>query len=524
MLNEKPKTAGAMLKQTFYNGMRAMPALAKVLDMTGKAVFGANRFAAWLYGIKDGLNTRTGVALSTAFGTFAFIDNFWGRAFSMYRLGQPKKKKKVVIEAIVNGDIPVPDTDIYRNATLWYPGVETTLFMRANYLALQCFSNLYMVNSIPGSYLNTISLAALIARLADNSFDANCDAPHPSTGTSIVMVHAIGTFLAYSSVSSFISYNHGQIRVYFGKLFIEGQVREIDRWTWLETNLGVLTNTVGIAFGGKHAWDTVKNQSFCHIGINNIPDTFILLWVMQSCITNYIVNGMMTLAAVHKRRTNQHEIDRESLAKIIGMSTLWDIIIRTAIFGNAISVFCSTENQVPSLPGTLDPEYQYLSYNGFMILLGTALAIVSFLNQYALSSESDVREREVRRDEILAKKRDEDELEQEEKSLMVNGHARDDSDDDDQKVDLYRLNGSPRNHAFYGANGDSNGHRVKPSVSQKEKSSGFSRILFFRRPEQPTTVLSDEDSEYYAEVQQGMNRFHLQQPDNESSWRSCNIM
>ncbi len=514
MYEEDATTIAESLTRSFSNLMRASRAIAKVASMGADRIFYATRFAAWALVVEDGLSTDFGVALALTLATSAIIDNGWGRGFSMYRRELPESQAAIAAQRNRN---PTKDAD-------WvYPGMDTTFTQRAGYITIQGFCALYMFNSMPGSYLNSFAYAKLGARLTGGTFNAFCDASRdkspPSSASSIVTAHLAGTFLGYSTISSFLSYNLPQIRNYYYQLFILNKIAEIDLATWWETITSTLLNTSGIAFAGFFSWLLLQDESFCHLGINKIPDRLILYWIIQACITNIMINGMMTLYAVHMRRINRHETDRVALAREIDMSPELDLIIRSAITVNSFAAFCATTVQIPNLPGIANKEWQYLAYNPALIILGLGLAArVSFLSQYALSSESDVFERLARKKEIEHKQ----DLELEERKLSEEHFAR--YDEDDEKEENRNIFSDMNNG--YGSFSNGNGDVTNIPVPAVRESflTRASRYVFFRTAEPQVELVDPENAAHFARLKQDVNnRFNIPEEPQSKSWE-CSIM
>jgi hypothetical protein len=256
------------------------------------------------------------------------------------------------------------------------------------------------------------------------------------------------------------------------------------------------------------------------LDINNISDQFIFYWVLQACVTNIVINGMMTLYAVHMRRTNQHEADRAALARDIDMSPELDLTIRTAILVNSFAGFCATTVQIPNLPGIMNKQWQYLAYNPELIIVGIFLAgRVSFLSQYALSSESDVFEREARKREIEHKQ----DVEMEERTWLAEEAARFNEDDEMEQThyNIYEMKKG------YDSFGTANGNNTSPSPTPSPRESFVSRVsryVFFRSTEPQPELVSQENAAHFIQLRQDVNnRFSLPaEPEGRSSW--CSIM
>jgi hypothetical protein len=402
--DEDPTTILEHLNYYFFHFTCAKPGLLKVAYMAGGSVLICAKFAAWVLDVEDGLDTDLGIALATTIAGAAIIDNFWGRFFAMYRreVNARNKKSAQAVDALDS----------------WtYPGVDSGIVARAGYIQVQLGCAMYMANSVPGAFLNTFALTKLGARLVGTSFNPNCGEKDTSSTVSIVVAHGAAVDIARSSNSSFISYNWPQINRYYVELFINGEIWNIKNpITWLETLIGVGTNTIVIAFTGYHSLKLLQSATLCHLGINVISDELIRLWIYQACAVNFEMNGLMTLYAVNKRNTNQHEIDRTALARDINMSLEWAATLRTAIILNAVGAFLAVLLSITHTPGMYDPAYKDEDRDILLILIASLVATIGWLNQNALSSESDIYERVKR----LEKIQQENSIEMQEKQALSN--------------------------------------------------------------------------------------------------------
>jgi hypothetical protein len=515
---ESPRGWWQYINQQISDITTAMPAYAKVAAMGADRVFYATRFSAWVCHTKDGLSTHFGVGVAATFASCAIVDNWWGRGYSMIR----RERDKLVTA------ISVP------RATWFHSGrVDATYVDEAGYLFVQAVSVQYMINSVPGSDLGALAVAKLLARFAGNTFNAFCAAENgegpASYPVTITLAHLAGGYLAYSTVSSFLSYNTPQIRNYYNKLFIDGEIWDVKGKSWFKTVTGTLVNTIGIAFATMAAMDLLENELLCHAGIDGVPYWFKVSWTLQACIVNVLMNGMMTLYAVHMHDSNEHHKARHKLAKEIELSLEWELIIRLAILGNSIAAFCATEVQVPNLPGTFAENYKYLAYNPILITAALPLSYIALTNQLALSSESDVRERITRKEIMLGynlyleNRKTEAELRERSSRRVYTVEEKEDRS-------IYDRNEHKRTNASYGSNGHTNGHingsaivnlgEHQPASIYTQRKSFCSRFNFFGKQSEPLSAPTEHDK-LLGELQEGMTRYDS--PSAFKGW-GCGIM
>jgi hypothetical protein len=513
---ESPRSWWQYFNQQISDITTAMPAYAKVAAMGADRVFYATRFSAWVCYTKDGLSTRFGVGLAATFASCAIVDNWWGRGYSMIR----RERERL-------DTVPAAPSSAPR-ATWIHSGRTTTTFLNeAGYVFIQGVSIQYMINSVPGSDLGALAVAKLFARFGGTTFNAFCDASKgegpASYSTTIAAAHLAGGYLAYSTVSSFLSYNTPQLRNYYNKLFIDGEIWNIKRKSWVKTVTGTMVNTIGIAFATMAAMDLLEYELLCHGGIDGMPHWFKVGWTMQACIVNILMNGLMTLSAVHNHDSNEHHKARHQLAKEIDLSLEWELILRTAIVGNSIAAFCATEVQVPNLPGTVAQDYRYLAYNALLITAAIPLSYIAFTNQYALSSESDVTERakrmEILKDEAANQERMRKEAEQRDRAIRP--------PEDRANRNIYDIKKTK-----YGSNGHTNGHingnavlvnlgSHQPARVYTERKSFCSRLNFFSTSAEPV-IEPTEHEQLLEDLQEGMTRYDSRSPFR--GWGGCGIM
>jgi hypothetical protein len=504
IVEEETPSGWQTLQQYTSDFFTAMPAVAKVSAMGADRIFYATRFSAWVYGVNDGLSTPFGVGLATAFATCAIVDNWWGRGYSMIR-----RERARLAAPVFN-----PQGPRWLNS-----GRNNVSFAKAGgYVFIQLCSIQYMINSIPGSNLGALSITKLMARLGGSTFNAFCD-PAKGDGPAsskfgITLAHLAGAYLAYSTISSFLSYNTPQIRNYFNKLFIDEEIWDIKAKSWFTTLTGTFVNTLGIAFAGIAALDLLEYETLCHAGLEDIPYWLKVGWVIQSCVINVIINGLMTLYAVHMHDSNEHHKARHSLANEIEMSLEWGVIISLAIFGNSVAALCATEVQVPNLPGSFNRDYKYLAYNSLIILGALPLSAIAFKNQLALSSESDVRERVTRKEE-----KDAATFNTTQRTAAVHRAAQHQFvEADEQKENLYNFD-TPRAH--YGSNGHMNGNGHFPANLPVVRKSFCARLNFFQQAIPPAEL--SEHERLLGELQAGMTRYDSE-PEESKMWGGCGIM
>jgi hypothetical protein len=411
----------AMIRRVATQGWRFVPPTAKVGQMLGTTIFNANKLAGLILNIPFGLASSLGVALAVVFGYGTIVTQWWIRARGMYRRTAPVTPAAMAMAAIARNPtmtgseakvetarveilqqlIAPPTTNApsqlnpYRNATFFSPGVEVGYLARGGYIVLQGFSVVYMFNTIPSAFLSAYSIAQLIARIPGLSFDSFCadnDATSPSW--KLALVNGTAILFAYCSNVAYDVYNKPQIRNYYGKLIIEGEIIKIGGRAWAETLLGVSINTMVLAFTGRASWNLLKDELFCHIGITSIPAAFVSFMVLESCITNYIINGIMTLMAVHNRYNNVHATSRASLLEDIGFSRTLHANILFAIYIDAVANAVGSYVAGARFPETADPSLanEGIPYLWYVMFIACCVALLGFSNTRSLSEEADIRE------------------------------------------------------------------------------------------------------------------------------------
>jgi hypothetical protein len=378
---------------------RALPAADKVTAMMGTAVFNADKFAAWVLRVPSGLSTPLGISLAIVLTVGVGVDNLIGRYFIMYRREKPKTPQITPVPSLNNLDenptLELTPQEIAKNASLLYPGIDTSYLRDFGYKLFQLQCVLYLGNSAMGGFLSKFSLAQLISKTPGLEFDSTCEDTH-SNYIAISLVHLAALYSSYSSILSFLKYNLIRSREYYAYYIIQKHWRDIGFLSYAETLTGVSINTIGIIFNNKHTWELLEKNSFCHINAVPIPSQLIQAQSWEACVANFVVTTASTLPAVHKRHSNQMKKELTALLEEVPSFKPWHNFIKGCIGLASLNAGLGIVVATAKLPETVNHELSGLSYEWWMITIATLCGIVAVKNQLALSSEAYVQELEAR--------------------------------------------------------------------------------------------------------------------------------
>ncbi len=382
--------------QQFKNGaaklFRPLPGVAKVVSMAGSATFALEKFFAWSLALPSGLHSVYGIIFTTI-GTITTANtNIVTRYFNMTR----REQLQILVaedSASSSADLLIQPSELPAN---WFHPAGDHKSWNFGYKFTQLFSAFYIVCSTTSGYISAFALAKLIAMLPYLEFDSSCEETQ-SASWKIIAVHLTAVFLAYASVRSFKKANLAWVREYYRDLFNDGNWRNISKATLIVTATGVTTNTVCIFFSNRHSYDMLAVNSLCHISSSaTIPESAQLTLATFSCISNIIVNGLMTLAAVHKRHTNVLKTNLNTELEKLPTFKKLNPIILVSIIGDSVNNGLNTAVSVAKLPETINKNYAALSYHPGMCAIAGILGAFAIWNQYALDHEGYIKELQAR--------------------------------------------------------------------------------------------------------------------------------
>jgi hypothetical protein len=359
-----------------------LPAIAKVVAIAGGASFSVEKFFNWALRTKESLDTPIGLTLTALSAVSATISSTIGRYFNMVR-----KEENPEIE---NND---PQNIPSLPATWTYPGTETSKRLLAGYLFFQGTAAVYIVSSGLNGFLSSFSLFKLTTKLSGSRVDSSCEnSEFPTYG--IVLLHAAAILLAYASIRSFNKYNLQRVREYYNYLFIQAEIRNVGIKTAGITFTGISINVIYVFYSNKATFEILQNNLLCRISDDIfISEKVSLALSITFCLSNFIINGMMTLAPAHKQRLNIIKTERNNLLAQVPSFKYLNPLIRLSIWGNAyINIGLGAVVAFNKFPETINRDNIDLSYHPAMIATSCIIALISVHNQLALDNESYVKE------------------------------------------------------------------------------------------------------------------------------------
>jgi hypothetical protein len=366
---------------------RSLPGVAKVTSMAGGTAFSVEKFFAWRYNTPNGLSSIPGASYTSVGTAMTTVVGIVVRFFNMTR----QKHTQAILADQLPINSPIPPTIIQANWShpegddqSWHVGYKAMQLMAVSYLAL---------TTATSGYLSAFSLAKLATMIPGAEFNSTCEEEHSATAK-IVIVHLAALFLAYASIRSFNKANLVMVREYHRDLFTDGNWRNVSAATMLVTSIGVATSIVGNFFSNKHTFMLLQENTLCHLSRSiEISETIQIPLALLSCLSNISINGLMTLAAVHKRHTlNIQPIKLSDELEKNPEFKRFNLLILICLFGNSVNSLLSTIVSFAKLPASINSDNADLSYHPAMITSAIVLGLFAMKNQYALDYEGYIKE------------------------------------------------------------------------------------------------------------------------------------
>jgi hypothetical protein len=387
---------------------RSSPAILKVIASAGLAAFGAIKFSGWVLKKEEPLDHPLTIALGVTCALSVGVDNLVCRGFNMYRReNQPTPPTPLQItsqdaeppaEAMEEGNSqlitvhPHPLISSRSQSILSYPGTENlSCMMKASYIGLQIFAIFYMLNASSSGYLGAFALSHLVATIFSQELNTTCEGD-PSPLADIIIIHLLAFSLVYSVLLSLIKYMLPRLREYFNEYIIEKHWHDIGWGTYLESFIGTTITTACIAFTNLHTLYSLRDNTLCRLGVTTLPDFLTLFQTIVACGANFIINGAMTIVAVHKRNTDRMRDERFSLLELVPSFKPWDKLILACLILSSVSSGLGTVVAIAMLPEAIDRENVYLSQSWLMRVLGTLGGGFIYRNTRAVTLEGYVQE------------------------------------------------------------------------------------------------------------------------------------